>query len=150
MTRLQRKALETMTQARGLKMTPQRRAIADYLQAAHHHPTADEVLQDINRKFPMTSRATVYNTLNWLKAEGMVKEVFEGGQVRYDPNTDQHHHFVCRACGKVEDVDCELLGALQICHLPGDPQIEFYEVTVRGLCAACKTTPHEAAKRIKK
>jgi Fur family transcriptional regulator, peroxide stress response regulator len=129
--------VETMTQARGLKMTPQRRAIVEYLQTSHH-PTADEVLQAVNRQFPMTSRATVYNTLNWLKAAELVREVFEGGMVRYDPNTDQHHHFVCRGCGKVEDIDCDLLGKLEICTLPGSPQIELYEITVRGLCAECK------------
>ena len=92
MARLLRQIVETMAQSRGLKMTPQRRAIIDYMQSAHHHPTADEVLQTVNRKFPMTSRATVYNTLNWLKQEGMIKEVFEAGCVRFDPNTE--HHFL--------------------------------------------------------
>lgn len=127
-----------MTQSRGLKMTPQRRAIADYLQAAHHHPTADEVLQAVNRKFPMTSRATVYNTLNWLKEAGMIREVFEGGMVRFDPNTARHHHFVCNSCGKVEDVESSLLSALKICKLPDSQIVEAYEVTLRGLCAACQ------------
>jgi Fur family peroxide stress response transcriptional regulator len=103
-----------MAQSRGLKMTPQRRAIIDYMQSAHHHPTADEVLQMVNRKFPMTSRATVYNTLNWLKQEGLIKEVFEAGSVRFDPNTEHHHHFVCRKCGKVEDVECDLIGTVNI------------------------------------
>ncbi len=130
--------MEKMTQTRGFKMTPQRRAIVDYLQAAEHHPTADEILQAVNRRFPMTSRATVYNTLNWLKEEGMVKEVFEAGTVRFDPNTGNHHHFVCRKCGKVEDVDCDLIGAMKVCSLPGHQKVEFFEVTLRGLCAGCQ------------
>jgi catalase len=66
-------------------LTPQRRAIVDYPQAAKHHPTPEEVLQAINRRFPMTSRATVYNTLNMLKDEGPVREVFEDGVIRFDP-----------------------------------------------------------------
>jgi Fe2+ or Zn2+ uptake regulation protein len=119
-------------------MTPQRRAIADFLQSAHHHPTADEILQAVNRKFPMTSRATVYNTLNWLKEEGMVKEVYEGGTVRFDPNTGNHHHFVCRGCGKVEDVDFDLVGTMTVRSLPGHQKVEFFEVTLRGLCAGCQ------------
>lgn len=130
--------MEKMTQSRGFKMTPQRRAIVDYLQSADHHPTADEILQAVNRKFPMTSRATVYNTLNWLKEEGMVREVFEGGTVRFDPNTGHHHHFVCRKCGKVEDVDGALIGEMKIRPLPGHQKIEFFEVTIRGLCADCQ------------
>jgi Fe2+ or Zn2+ uptake regulation protein len=138
MPRLQRKLVETMTQSRGFKMTPQRRAIADFLQSAHHHPTADEILQAVNRKFPMTSRATVYNTLKWLKEEGMVKEVFEGGHVRFDPNTGSHHHFVCRKCGKVEDVDRELVGGMKLGSLSGGQKVELFEVTLRGLCADCQ------------
>jgi Fur family ferric uptake transcriptional regulator/Fur family peroxide stress response transcriptional regulator len=127
-----------MAQSRGLKMTPQRRAIIDYMQAADNHPTAEEVLQAVNRKFPMTSRATVYNTLNWLKVEGMIREVFEAGSVRFDPNTEHHHHFVCQSCGNVEDVDCDLVGAVKVCALPNRQKIEFFEVTLRGLCADCQ------------
>jgi Fur family peroxide stress response transcriptional regulator len=138
MAKLLRQIVEMMAQSRGLKMTPQRRAIIDYMQSAHHHPTADEVLQMVNHKFPMTSRATVYNTLNWLKQEGMIKEVFEAGYVRFDPNTEHHHHFVCRECGMVEDVECDLIGTVKICALPARQKVEFFEVTLRGLCASCQ------------
>lgn len=127
-----------MSQSRGLKMTPQRRAIVDYLQAATHHPTADEILRDVNRRFPMTSRATVYNTLNWLKEAGMIREVFEGGCVRFDPNTGHHHHFVCRGCGRVEDVESDLVGAINVGSLPGRQKVEGFELTLRGLCSACR------------
>ncbi len=138
MTRLHRNKVEAMTLAQGLKMTPQRRAIVEYMQAAEHHPTADEVLHDVNRKFPMTSRATVYNTLKWLKEAGMIREVFEGGVVRFDPYTAPHHHFVCRRCGRVEDVECELISSLNICALPGRQKVESVEVTLRGLCGGCQ------------
>ncbi len=138
MARLHREIVETMAQSRGLKMTPQRRAIIDYMQSAYHHPTAEEVLQAVNRKFPMTSRATVYNTLNWLKLEGLIREVFEAGSVRFDPNTEHHHHFVCRVCGGVEDVTCDLIGTVKICSLPERQKVEFFEVTLRGLCADCQ------------
>ena len=138
MTRLHHKEVETMAQSRGLKMTPQRRVIVEYLQSATHHPTADEVLTAVNRKFPMTSRATVYNTLNWLKEAGMVREVFEGGCVRFDPNTTEHHHFICRLCGKVEDIEGSLIGKLKIVPLPGRQKVENFEVTLRGLCSSCR------------
>lgn len=143
MSRLHTKSVETMVGANGLKMTPQRRAIVEFLQSATTHPTADEVLRAVNDKFPMTSRATVYNTLNWLKESGMVCEVFEGGMVRYDPNTSNHHHFVCRSCGKVEDVGAEMIGAIeldQVAALLGNQKVENYEVTLRGLCADCHAT----------
>ncbi|HMY74454.1 MAG TPA: Fur family transcriptional regulator, partial [Blastocatellia bacterium] len=103
---------------------------------------ADEVFHAVNEKFPMTSRATVYNTLNWLKGSGLISEVFEGGVVRYDPNTSNHHHFVCRKCGKVEDVGAELVGAFQLeqaAALLGSQKVENFEITIRGLCADCRT-----------
>jgi Fur family peroxide stress response transcriptional regulator len=85
----------------------------------------------------MTSRATVYNTLNWLKEAGLVCEVHEGGQVRFDPNTSRHHHFVCRRCGKVEDVEEALIGNLEIALSSGQ-KIEVFEVTIRGICSICQ------------
>ena len=137
MARLQTQAVETMVTSSGLKMTPQRRAIVEYLQSSHQHPTADEVMTAVNEKFPMTSRATVYNTLNWLKGSGLVREVFEGGTVRYDPHVSDHHHFVCRLCCKVKDIECDAVGSIQVCSLPGNPKIENYQVAVRGVCGNC-------------
>lgn len=139
MVRLTHDGVVAMARERGLKMTPQRRMIVDYLQSAVHHPTADEVFTAVNAKYPMTSRATVYNTLNWLKNAGMVREVFHGGETRFDPNTSEHHHFVCRSCGRIEDVECNLLGQLQMCAMPGRQQVDDYEITLRGLCADCQT-----------
>jgi Fe2+ or Zn2+ uptake regulation protein len=129
--------VEEMARASGLKMTPQRRAIIDYLQAAKHHPTADEVFKAVNREFPMTSRATVYNTIKWLKEAGMLQEIFEAGSVRLDPNFDRHHHFVCRKCGSVEDVGFDLIADLGICVLPNRQTIESFEIVIRGVCDKC-------------
>ncbi len=138
MSRLDKKDVEAMVESQGLKMTPQRRAIVDYLQSATHHPTADEILKAVNEKFPMTSRATVYNTLNWLKEERMVREVFEGGIVRFDPNTSDHHHFICRICGKVEDIEHELVDKLQFESLSTNIKVENFDLTLRGLCLSCQ------------
>ena len=138
MTRLTQQSVEEMARSRGLKMTPQRRLIVDYLQTAEHHPTADEILNEVNRTFPMTSRATVYNTLHWLREAGMVREVHEGGDLRFDPNTGGHHHFVCRGCGKIEDVELDLVGDVNHCALPGRQEIDGCEVTLRGYCVDCQ------------
>lgn len=138
MKQLNLKEVEEMAQQRGLKMTPQRRAIIDYLQSAENHPTTEEVLNAVNEKFPMTSRATVYNTINWLKESGMLQEIFEGGSMRLDPNFDRHHHFVCRNCGKVEDIGFDLISDLGICTLPNNNSIESFEIVLRGLCPKCQ------------
>jgi Fur family transcriptional regulator, peroxide stress response regulator len=132
------KDVEVMARERGLKMTPQRRAIIEYLQVARHHPTMPEIIGSVNEKFPMTSRATVYNTVNWLKEAGMLREIFEDGNMRLDPNFDRHHHFVCMGCGGVEDVGFELLEDLGICSLPNAQTVESFEIVIRGRCTICQ------------
>jgi Fe2+ or Zn2+ uptake regulation protein len=131
--------VEQMARERGLKMTPQRRAIIEYLQNAREHPTTEEVFMAVNRNFPMTSRATVYNTVNWLREAGMLQEIYEAGAVRLDPNFDRHHHFICNKCGRVEDIGFELISDLGICSLPESQTIESFEIVLRGVCKSCKT-----------
>jgi Fur family peroxide stress response transcriptional regulator len=138
MQRLDFKSVERMVLAQGLKMTPQRRAIIEYLQKCDTHPTADEILQAVNLQFPMTSRPTVYNTLNWLKGEGLIREVFESSPVRFDPNTSSHHHFVCQRCERVSDVSPHDIDPPSFASLPGQLRVDSYQITIRGLCAACQ------------
>ena len=138
MRHLNFETVEQMAREKGLKMTPQRRAIIEYLQVAEHHPTPDEVIVAVNDRYPMSSRATVYNTINWLKESGMLSEVHEGGITRLDPNCDRHHHFVCNVCGKVEDVAFEMFSESAICSMPGSSSVETFEVTLRGTCSSCQ------------
>jgi Fur family peroxide stress response transcriptional regulator len=137
MKRLTAQEVIALIRTRGLKLTPQRLAIVEYLQQCTHHPTAEEVLAAVNARFPMASRATVYNTLNWLRENGHLMEIHEGGVMRFDPNLEPHHHFVCRQCGRVEDVESELVGPWPQCTLPGRHVIEGFDLTLRGLCASC-------------
>ncbi len=140
MKRLSTAAIIDLIRAQGLKLTPQRLAIVAYLQQCDHHPTADEVLEAVNGKFRMTSRATVYNTLHWLTANGWLAEIHQGGVARFDPNLEPHHHFVCRSCGRVEDVAYDAVAPQPQCTLPGRQVVESFEVTLRGLCATCAAT----------
>lgn len=137
MNKLSLKQVEDMASDKGFKMTPQRRVIVSFLEKAKSHPTADDVFFAVNKRFPMTSRATVYNTLNWLKTVGMLRERFEGEKMRYDPNCERHHHFICGECGKVEDIESELIQEVGTITLPENHMVESYEITVRGVCSGC-------------
>lgn len=141
MKRLTQQKVETLIREKGLKLTPQRQAIVEYLQGCTHHPTADDIFAAVNERFPLTSRATVYNTLNWLKEVGQVSEVFEGGVARFDPNLEPHYHFVCRGCGSVEDIEPDAFGPLPNYNLPGRQTVESFDITMRGLCAKCAPRP---------
>ncbi len=122
----------------GLKLTPQRYAVLDYLVRSRIHPTAEQIRADLNRRFPRAARATVYNSLNALCDAGLVHEVYMDDAVaRYDANIEPHHHFICRKCGQLEDVPIDAVGALPHHGLQAGYRVEDYEVVMRGICAAC-------------
>lgn len=122
-----------------LKLTEQRFAVLDYLMRSKGHPTAEQISDGLNRRSPRASRATIYNTLNALRDAGLIHEVYIDDSVaRYDANIEPHHHFVCRACGKLEDISVEAFGATPTPSAPAPGyRVETYEVVMRGVCAAC-------------
>lgn len=135
-----REEIETQVREAGLKLTPQRFAVLEYLIKSPEHPTADEIGAELNRHFPRVSRATIYNTLNTLRDAGLIHEVFvEGYVARYDTNLDEHHHFICRICNKLEDIPFSSVGDLQSFNLSKGYKVESYEIVLRGVCSSCKT-----------
>jgi Fur family ferric uptake transcriptional regulator len=130
--------LERLRRRSDLRLTAQRRVIAEALGGEHVHLTADEVLKRARRALPEVSVATVYNTLNELVALGEVRVVETGqGRVRYDPNADRpHDHLVCVSCGEIHDVYAQgrvrLPRAQQFGH-----RIVGRETVFRGYCPRC-------------
>ena len=123
----------------GLKLTPQRLAVLEYLQRAAGHRTAEQIGAELNRGRSRAARATVYNALRALRDAGLVSEVrLDGATARYDTNLAPHHHFVCRRCGRIEDVSAESVGApTPAVELGEGYEVEGTEIVLRGLCAAC-------------
>lgn len=122
----------------GIKPTPQRAVIAQYLMGTMSHPTAEDVFNAVTDSLPVSlSRATVYNTLNTFVAQGLIKEVFtEPGKARYDANISDHHHFVDTATGEVHDVDLMALKNLPVElsseFLGGEFEVKNYQITFFG------------------
>ncbi len=131
----------TMLKSRGLRVTPQRFAVYANLLGRCDHPTADDILGDLNQSAPTSSQATVYSSLQALRDVNLVREVLlEEGVCRYDANVGPHHHFRCQACGAIADIPWESLDNINLKTLSSRWQVEGYEVTVRGLCDRCQ--PH--------
>lgn len=112
-----------MTQARdiaarlsrkGYRMTPQRIMILEAIEGASGHISAEEIYQDIKRRYPGLNISTVYRTLELLKETGLVTETDMGdGRVRFHSiGHEHHHHLVCSKCGKVIDLGEETLSPL--------------------------------------
>ncbi len=138
MTTHTRSQIESQMRASGLKLTPQRFAVLDYLSRSRAHPTAEQIRCDLNRRFPRASRATVYNTLNALCEAGVVNAIYlDDAVARYEAVISSHHHFVCRACGHIEDVPVEHVRALPQKGLRARHKVENYEIVMRGICDSC-------------
>ena len=121
----------------GLKVTPQRLAIFSLVKADRTHPSAQEVYQEVARKHPEMSFATVYNTLSKLVEAGAVQELnIDPDKKRFDPRTSLHDHFYCRVCGKVYDVDGDVSLAPNIKTIAGH-RVETVQLTFKGVCEAC-------------
>ena len=122
----------------GIKLTPQRIAILDYLEGNRSHPSAEDVYRAVLKKFPTMSFATVYNTLETLRGRGLVAELTgDPGKKRFDPNTHPHHHLICTQCRRIMDVHAEFLLPVTDRDRAGfeitGNHIEFY-----GTCPDCK------------
>jgi Fe2+ or Zn2+ uptake regulation protein len=124
-----------------LRRTTQRQAILEHLLQSPGHLTADEIFAALNRPGAAASRATVYNNLHALVRGGLLQEVRLGaGAVRYDINSQWHHHFLCERCGRLEDIDPDGVPGLPRRPRLGSRTIRNYQVLFRGLCERCTGT----------
>lgn len=127
---------ERLLRANKCSLTPQRRAILRYLAGNTSHPTAAQILDEITREFPISSRATVYNTVSLLRELGVLREVrLPGRESRFDPNEDPHHHFHCTACDALSDIPAaEVHVELRA---PTGGAVGRASVLFEGLCERC-------------
>lgn len=126
----------------GFRLTRQRREVYDALMETQDHPTAVQVFQRALQRMPHISLATVYNCLETMAQCGLVRQVnFDRGPSRFCANLHQHSHFICTACGHVEDVDSPPPGDLaRLWQLPADYAVTQYDVSLRGICPGCATS----------
>ncbi len=121
---------------KGLKPTFQRLRILEYLQKHNNHPTVEMIYEYLVKEIPTISKTTIYNTLNALVEKGIVCAItITGTEIRYDFKTFPHHHFLCRRCGKVIDIDIE-------CPYVKKGQIDGHKIEelhgyFKGICKEC-------------
>jgi Fur family transcriptional regulator, peroxide stress response regulator len=97
--------LRSTLEAAGRRMTRQRAAVFDHLRRVDHHPTAEDVYQNVKAVLPSISLATVYKALEALVDSGLAtKLVVANDSARYDARGDHHYHLRCLRSGRVEDV----------------------------------------------
>ncbi|MDP1580827.1 MAG: Fur family transcriptional regulator [Candidatus Didemnitutus sp.] len=90
----------------GLRATPQREVVFKVILEKRDHPTADEIFARVKAQMPTISLATVYNCLETLVQNGLVRQVnFDRAPTRYCPNLHEHAHFHDETTGAVHDID---------------------------------------------
>jgi Fur family ferric uptake transcriptional regulator/Fur family peroxide stress response transcriptional regulator len=128
-----------MKDIESLELTKQRESVLRVIRGSDKHLTANEVFDDARRLLPGISFATVYNSLRYLKEEGLIGEIrFGMGAKLYDRKLTRHDHAICNKCGKL--VDLELLlpdGLIEEATNRSKFEAVSIELTLRGLCPEC-------------
>jgi Fur family ferric uptake transcriptional regulator len=138
-----KKAPDEQLRAVGLRVTAPRLAALDWL-AAHPHATAEQVADAVRRRLGSVSTQAVYDVLHACTRTGLLRRIeLTGHPARFETRTeDEHHHLVCRRCGRTEDVDCAVGPAP--CLDPAESAgflVDEAEVVFWGLCPACTAAP---------
>jgi Fur family ferric uptake transcriptional regulator len=128
---------------RGIQVTAQRLAVFRAV-SGHPHITADSVAEAVRTEIGAISLQSVYDALGILVSEGLIRRIQPAGSpARYEDRVgDNHHHLICRNCGRVVDVDCAVGSAP--CLTAADDQgfeIDEAEVAYWGRCPDCLAQP---------
>ena len=126
---------------RGLRVTAQRLAVLRAVRTTPH-VTADDVAETVRDELGAISVQGVYDSLAVLTENGFLRRIEPAGSpARYEDRVaDNHHHLICRACGRMVDVDCAVGDAP--CLSAADDagyEIDEAEVIYWGRCPECAT-----------
>jgi Fur family ferric uptake transcriptional regulator len=129
----------TRLRERGIQVTAQRLAVMRAV-SGQPHITADGVAEAVRGEIGAISLQSVYDALALLGAEGLIRRIQPAGApARFEDRVgDNHHHLICRTCGRVVDVDCAV-GAAP-CLTAADAMgydIDEAEVVYWGRCPDC-------------
>lgn len=125
---------------RGLQVTAQRLAVFRAV-ASHPHFTADALAELVRAEIGTISLQSVYDALGLLVSEGLIRRIQPSGSpARFEDRVgDNHHHLICRTCGRVVDVACAIGSAPCLTVLDNlGYEIDEAEVVYWGRCPDCR------------
>ena len=129
----------TLLREHGVQVTAQRLAVLRAV-SGRPHCTADDVAEDVRSEIGTISRQAVYDALGILAEKGLIRRIQPAGSAALyeDRVGDNHHHVICRTCGKTVDVDCAV-GDTPCLTAADDSgyQIDEAEVIFWGTCPEC-------------
>ena len=131
--------LTTSLRAGGHRVTLPRLVVHRHVRRATQHLTPEAVHSELAGELPSLSPATIYSTLELLDELGLVRRVstLRGGTL-YDPRVDDHHHLICRNCGRVQDFEAPVrMAAAEERARELGFRPEHGELQLTGLCSTC-------------
>ncbi len=121
------------------RMTKQRKKILEVLKSTDCHPTADWIYEQVKEEIPDISLGTIYRNLNVLQEMGKIMELNYGSDYsRFDGNPTNHYHFTCLECGKVMDVDMEVVAEMneEVAEVVNG-EVAYHRTEFFGYCEEC-------------
>lgn len=120
-----------------MKYSRQRELVREAVEQSDRHPTADAVYQEVRKKEPTISLATVYRNLNQLVENHMIQRILvPGDSDHFDRTMEHHEHMICRRCGCIVDIWPKQPLVEQFQSFP-DVNITDYQLVLYGLCRDC-------------
>jgi len=131
-----------LLRSRGLRMTPQRRAIVSEIMAAEGHISPTAIARRVQKRVPGVNPSTVYRTLGVLEDLGVLAHAhLESGPEYHRRSDSQHVHLTCSRCGAEDSLsmnEAERLEQLIVRHHGFSPDLTHFAIS--GLCARCQRT----------
>src|SRR4051812_14179359 len=131
---------EEQLRAAGLRATASRIAVLQVLETSHDHPRVDQVIDRVRAAGTTISTQAAYDVCEALHRASLARRIdLAGGPARFEARVgDNHHHLVCRTCGRTVDVDCAT-GQAPCLQLGDDHGFTVHEadVTYWGICPDC-------------
>lgn len=120
-----------------LKVTPQRLAIVQEL-SMYGHLNIDQLYNKLLEKFPSISLATIYKNMNAMIEKIFVQEVkIPNEKTVYELTKENHAHFVCDCCKKIEDVKIDSSSLLKEVQNTLNYTINSTSLVFNGVCKSC-------------
>ena len=121
---------------KSIQITSQRLEILRYLDKHRNHPTAYQIYTDLKKNNPSLSKTTVYNSLEILNKHNIINSIsITGLESRYDIINEMHHHFMCKKCGRIIDIEITCPNIKKIIEI--GHKIEEVHGYFKGKCKEC-------------
>jgi Fur family peroxide stress response transcriptional regulator len=110
----------------------------DYLVSTLEHPDAYKIFEEVKKVQPGLSLATVYNTLQVLTMNGLIKMLTFREDNRYEANLSFHINLVCTSCGRIQDFEPGTHMSPEEVREKIGFEVMTYRMEYHGLCSECK------------